>query len=158
MELTLKKGVLSITDGAFGAQNSSNVNITLRSDMTGYSHSIAVKYVNTDGKIKEVTLKKSGGKWLMPADVYMTSQVVMVSVSAATTTETFISNPMYVRVEPGTNGGTVLPSNAATWQEVVRAYLDTVIGVEYNATTKKLTIHTNAYDGSDLESAEGASF
>jgi len=159
MELTLKKGVLSITGGTFGAQNSSNVGITLVSDMEGYTHSVAVKFVNTDGKVKEATLKRKSGKWLMPADVYMMSQVVMVSVSANNGTETVISEPLYVRVEKGTNGGTVLPSNVATWQDVIKQYINTIIGVEYNTTSKKLTIRANAYEaGAELENAEEAEF
>ena len=125
MVLTLKNGLLEIKDGTLGSQFSANVRIFLENDpkFADFTPSMNVKYKDRTGELKENTLAKVGRAYIMPAEVYKTSQVVMITVANPKEDEPVISNPIHVRILAGTNGGQVLPEDEETWQSYIDSYL-----------------------------------
>lgn len=138
MRLKLNNGLLRIADGDIGAQFSANVRITLDNDkaLTGYIPALLVKYQAEDGELVEGVCQMVDGEFVIPADAYKTTQVIMLTVSNVKGNEVLNSQPLYVRINAGNAGGAeILPSDEQTWQTLVKAYVDSLLA----ATNEKIS-------------------
>jgi hypothetical protein len=140
MKLGLRNGNLTILQGSLGSQYSANVGIELDNDpaFDGYTASMAIKYKDTSGGIKENTLTYKDGKYITPAAVYKVGQVVLITVSNTKGSETVVSEPLYIRISEGTNGENDLSADETTWQGFIDGYVEETVNEKFNE--NKITV------------------